>query len=220
MAEHQIVPERITKPIQLLAAWLVGLVLVNGSFLFAASNVDHPAWASGLLVIAAVFNVPIFIGALFLLQTKFRPQIQEDSYYAEYLKNERDYADASRPSATDLVEREVTQASERIVKSLGAQAKGREESIADILRQTQHELLVAKHGPTRTLSELYCAPDTWIQVVEQFGKHASFIEQVEALISDGLAEKKYRGYRNVRLTDLGQRVAREAEQKNGSFGLF
>jgi hypothetical protein len=34
-------------------------------------------------------NVPVFIGALFLLQTKFRAQIQEDSYYAQYSTSPR-----------------------------------------------------------------------------------------------------------------------------------
>jgi hypothetical protein len=33
--ENRIDPERVTKPIQLLAAWLVGLIVVDGSFLVA-----------------------------------------------------------------------------------------------------------------------------------------------------------------------------------------
>ncbi|QRF61712.1 hypothetical protein [Variovorax paradoxus] len=89
MAEHQISPEKVTKPIQLLAAWLVGLILVNASFLFSAQKITNPSWAGAVLVIAAVTNVPVFIAALFLLQTKFRPQMQEDSYYSQYLKKRK-----------------------------------------------------------------------------------------------------------------------------------
>jgi hypothetical protein len=87
MDKNQIKPERITKPIQLLGAWLVGLLAIDASFLFAATNLDLNTWHAGALVIAAILNVPVFIGALFLLQTKFRPELQEDSYYSTYLNN-------------------------------------------------------------------------------------------------------------------------------------
>lgn len=217
MTDHRINPEKVTKPIQLLAAWLVGLILVNASFLLAAQQITRPDWASSLLVIAAVVNVPIFIIALFLLQTKFRPQMQEDSYYAQYLQREKQFTMETRPSAPAAVEKEVIQASERIVQSLGPSAKGKEEPIAEILRQSQHDLLVARHGGTRTLSELYCAPETWIELVKEFGKTASFIADVEGLLEDGLAEKKYKGYRNVRLTELGRQVAQQAEANGKLF---
>ena len=86
MNQSKINPEKLTKPIQLLAAWLVGLLSISSSFLIAATNIET-AWQSGLLVIAAVVNVPLFLSAVFLLQTKFRPELQEDSYYSSYLSN-------------------------------------------------------------------------------------------------------------------------------------
>src|SRR5690606_2377188 len=36
---------------------------------------------------AAIVNVPLFLIALFVLQTKFRPELQEDSYYSTYLNS-------------------------------------------------------------------------------------------------------------------------------------
>ena len=42
MIEPRIQPEKITKPIQLLAAWLAGLVVVNGAFLTGASYGGGP----------------------------------------------------------------------------------------------------------------------------------------------------------------------------------
>lgn len=86
MSEQRINPNHVTKPIQLLAAWLVGLILINGSFLGAARVLSSPEWASGLLVIAAVCNVPIFLGLIFFLQTKFRAELQEDTYYSKHLE--------------------------------------------------------------------------------------------------------------------------------------
>ena len=217
MTEQRINPEKVTKPIQLLAAWLVGLILVNGSFLVAAQQISKPEWASATLVVASVINVPVFIFALFLLQTKFRPQMQEDSYYSQYLQREKQFTVEIRPSASEVAEKEVIQTSERIVKSLGPAAKGKEEPIAEILRKSQHDLLMVRHGSTRTLSELYLAPQTWEILIREFSKNSSFIRDIEGLLEDGLVEKKYRGYRNAKLTALGRQIAQQAEASEQLF---
>jgi hypothetical protein len=86
VSQKGIDPQVVTKPIQLLAAWLAGLVLVDGLFLGAAASLDTPTWAPAALTIAAIVNVPVFIGALFVLQTRYRPQMQEDQYYSRYLE--------------------------------------------------------------------------------------------------------------------------------------
>ena len=86
MTDHHIEPSKITKPIQLLSAWLLGLILIDASFLSAAKIISNPTWAAGALVVAAILNVPLFLAALFLLQTKFRPEMQEDEFYAKYLQ--------------------------------------------------------------------------------------------------------------------------------------
>lgn len=78
-------PEKITKPIQLLGAWLAGLFSVDSCFLVAAANLQQGSIESMALTIAAIANVPLFLLAVFLLQTKFRPELQEDSYYSTYL---------------------------------------------------------------------------------------------------------------------------------------
>lgn len=85
MSDPQIHPSRITKPIQLLGAWLVGLFTVNAAFLAGASRLPAGSWEASALVVAAIANVPIFLLSLFLLQTKFRPELQEDSFYATYI---------------------------------------------------------------------------------------------------------------------------------------
>lgn len=118
MAEHgKIEPHRITKPIQLLASWLLGLIIVNGAFLFAAAHVTKPDWVSGALVIASIVNVPLFLLSIFLLQTKFRPEMQEDSFYSKYLE-----------SKTGDTEREITTES---VASLRENIAALEEVVAE-----------------------------------------------------------------------------------------
>lgn len=85
MSDVQLHPSRITKPIQLLGAWLVGLFTVNAAFLAAASRLPAGSWEAAALVIAAIANVPVFLLSLFVLQTKFRPELQEDSFYSTYI---------------------------------------------------------------------------------------------------------------------------------------
>lgn len=85
MNKQAITPEKINKPIQLLGAWLAGLFSVDSCFLFAASQMPTGSFESLALVCAAIINVPIFLMAVFLLQTRFRPELQEDSYYSTYL---------------------------------------------------------------------------------------------------------------------------------------
>lgn len=82
---HKIEAHRITKPIQLLAAWIIGLILTDSIFLYSAVSFEPRTWERGILVIAAILNVPGFLFALFLLQTKFRAELQEDTYYHEYI---------------------------------------------------------------------------------------------------------------------------------------
>lgn len=88
--KHGIKPDLIRTPISLQAAMVVALIVVDGAFLTAAGLITVPNWAPGVLVVAAVVNVFVFVGAIFLLQTKFRPETQSDEYYAQHLQLERD----------------------------------------------------------------------------------------------------------------------------------
>jgi hypothetical protein len=81
----EINPARVTKPMQLLAAWLAGLIAIDTAFLVAASRLEVHSSGQLILILAAVTNVPLFLGALFLLQTRFRPELQEDTFYSRYL---------------------------------------------------------------------------------------------------------------------------------------
>ena len=112
-------PHKVTKPIQLLAAWLVGLVLVDGAFLGAANVLSSHPWLTAVLVIAAVCNVPLFLLCIFLLQTRFRPQMQEDTFYSRYLRIQQETGKRiSTDAITEL--RQTTAASHgRLSEGLG-----------------------------------------------------------------------------------------------------
>jgi len=99
--QNEIKPHKITKPIQLLSAWLFGLLLLNSTFLATALTIKNEGLVY-VLVWAAIINVPIFLAAIFLLQTKFRPEMQEDSFYAKYLDSKTGtYKEISIPDVID-----------------------------------------------------------------------------------------------------------------------
>lgn len=123
MTEQAIKPEKITKPIQLLGAWLAGLFSVDSCFLFAAANMEPGSFESISLVIAAILNVPLFLLAVFLLQTKFRPELQEDSYYSTYLSQKTN--EPVKISKSDIKISELTHKisllEERLIESVGTE---------------------------------------------------------------------------------------------------
>lgn len=80
-------PASVTKPYQLLAAWLSGLILIDSIFIGAATYLGANTWLSAALVIASIINVPVFIGSVFLLQTRFRREMQDDDHYFRSTQN-------------------------------------------------------------------------------------------------------------------------------------
>src|SRR5262249_46617848 len=70
---------------------LVALITLDGILLTAANSSSERS-LQATLVIAAVSIIPLFIGFLFLLQTRFRPQMLEDTFYVEYTRRIGDTA--------------------------------------------------------------------------------------------------------------------------------
>jgi tetratricopeptide (TPR) repeat protein len=174
-AQGGIKPERIKTPFQLLASWLVALILLDSAFLATAAVVSVPTWAPSLLVIAAVANVPVFLLCIFILQTRYRPEMLADSEYADYIKARsaefsglRAFSDLLRSRGIGLQDL----ASGRIGDDLAAEA-GRllEKWEAGTKRQpanvtTQLEVV----DDLRALAEAYMAGGEWhraAQVLEE-----------------------------------------------------
>lgn len=93
MAGPQIIPEKVTSPFQLMAAWFVMLVLLTSVLLTAASKIEKPDWAAGYLVIFTSFLVLLVIGCVTLMLTKFRPHLQDGKEYAQWLKDKGRYSE-------------------------------------------------------------------------------------------------------------------------------
>jgi hypothetical protein len=88
MSAEKVNARYITKPIQLWAAWLVGLTTVVGIFLGTAIYLP-PGWERSALVVASIVYVPAFLIAAIVLQTVFRAELQEDLYYSRMVKNRK-----------------------------------------------------------------------------------------------------------------------------------
>ena len=103
MSEQRIEPHKVTKPIQLLAAWLAGPLRPQCNILRCWQPVfKESKLASFILIGVAVLNVPVFLYSLFLLQTKYRPEMQEDTFYSTYLnRNTNAEVEIVKPSLKD-----------------------------------------------------------------------------------------------------------------------
>jgi hypothetical protein len=88
MTSPQIDPAKVKKPIQMLAVLIAGLVLLVGMFLTAGAKMENPFWARAMFFITAVVLVPLFVGTVILMWTKFRVHLQDDPYYSEWLKRQ------------------------------------------------------------------------------------------------------------------------------------
>ena len=110
MNDSKINAAKITKPIQLLAVWLIGLIAIEASLLTASGTVSNPYWLPAFYGISAVCIIPLFLVLIFLLQTKYRPQIQGDEYYAKYLdKNTMQFVEIPSKSGgtLELIKQEI-----------------------------------------------------------------------------------------------------------------
>lgn len=83
MITEKIKAQKISNPMQLSAVWLRALLLIDTTFLVAAVKLSNPYWVRPALVIAAICFVPVFLIVIFLLQTVFRKELQEDRYYSK-----------------------------------------------------------------------------------------------------------------------------------------
>lgn len=92
MANTKITPEKITTPIQLVAAWFTILFLLVSVFLATAIKIENPAWGPAFLLILAAATTALVLFFVGLMLTVFRPHLQEGKEYAKWLKDKNSYS--------------------------------------------------------------------------------------------------------------------------------
>lgn len=194
----RIVPTQVTKPIQLLAAWLVGLIAIDGTFLAAARIISTPTWAAGLLVIAAVLAVPVFLGCLFLLQTRFRPEMQEDTFYSRHL--ERKFSQQSQKMTTiETMRRESLTQINSIPTLENPKRKARVSKFVSV-----NDLLPNFHRIIQELDSISIKPTETFGSTSTIGKAPErFVISVGRLTPHRLAQKIIRKLRDLSLDGVG-----------------
>ena len=179
MEKQNISPDRITKPIQLLGAWLVGLLTIDTAFLTAATKMDSNSWHSGALIIAAILNVPVFIGALFLLQTKFRPELQEDSYYSTYLNSRTN--EIMKVPKIDILHEQLNSKIQYLEKKLSQIKNSKEDSSA--LSNLSYSINVNIDIQNEIESKL---ADIGVPSIKTFGENGGKPEDLIVAIAENL----------------------------------
>jgi hypothetical protein len=205
-------PERIKRPFQLLAAWLIGLITIDASFLFSATQISQPTWAPAALIVAAIINVPIFLTSVFLLQTKFRAEMQDDIYYSKYLEYQR--TPTVLRTVAQRPERQVQKLSKNIAKEIATGKSGKTNRVRQIIEDAQIESIEERVGGRRVISELFLHRDKWRDLVDNYKDLEVFRLGIEVVLNEGLIQMEDGDYLTCELTDLGRRVA-ELAQKRG-----
>jgi tetratricopeptide (TPR) repeat protein len=184
MADEQVRlrAERITSPIQLLAACLVLIIVVETAFLGGAAAISRPAWAAGLLVICAVTYVPGILCFLFILQTRYRPELMAD---AEYARLRAAVSDQAAKLDTSL--RHYGFDLESIVRDPGrrlteAQARDIDQTLQAALASLPHLEQAAATPAVPSFALLQAAKA--LMAVGRWSEAASFLDDYISLVPD------------------------------------
>jgi hypothetical protein len=92
MSGTKLVPEKITSPFQLMAAWFAMLVLLVSILLTASINISKPDWAAGYLIVFTSILIVLVLSCVTLMLTVFRPHLQDGKEYAQWLKDKNIYS--------------------------------------------------------------------------------------------------------------------------------
>ncbi len=185
MPEHKIDPQTVTKPLQLLAAWLVALIVLDTAFLTAAATIKAPDWAPAILVIASVANVPLFLFGMFLLQTKYRPEMQEDSFYSVYLRDQRKLNDLGSELESYLNKAGIDLKSLTAGQSLKDASIEIQRKIDSLLSEMKQTLLTIENvkpsssqelspEPILELAKALMAQGQWTEAAKQFDEYIKY----------------------------------------------
>lgn len=188
-------PERITKPFQVLAAWLGTLVMVNGSFLYTATVIQSK-WLPHVLVIAAVINVWVFLWTMYNMQTKYRPEMQGDEYYSNYLKLQKD---KKRSSENNDVANEMMD-----MANLPTVARPAMKKVLDAQQEVIR--LALRFGKCPIMYHLNNGRNDWVKFHEKFRETGIFQQDLAACEDAGLLTIPDGVVREARLTEKGKRV--------------
>lgn len=210
MTQERIEPHKVTTPIQLLAVWFVALIALDAAFLTAAGIVETPEWLPTVLVVAAILNVPIFLGCMFLLQTRFRPEMQADWFYADHLKEKRkasNLADEVREQMTaagldlsDLVRGRSM--NDKALKKIRPIVDELKDAVNTIHSQASHDGDVDPMA-LRALGQGHMAVGNWLaaaKALEEYGRIRP--DDLDANYSRGVAYANSRGGHETDLASL------------------
>lgn len=195
-------PERITKPFQVLAAWLGTLILVDTAFLYAAARIQS-AWLPHALVLAAIFNVWLFLWTMYNMQTKYRPEMQGDEYYSDYLKSH----DAEKKSELHIVE-----ATDEIMNKTSLPKKCRPvvEKVLD--EQVIKEELSSRFGRSPVMRHLFHKKDgDWESFCDRWRGKDVFERDIFSCLEAGMIRIPDGRLRKAELTDKGIRMMEETK---------
>jgi tetratricopeptide (TPR) repeat protein len=172
VGNQQINAEKIGTPFQLLAAGMVFIVLLDGSFLSAAAVLEHPAWVPAALTIAAIVYPLVFFVGLFVLQTKFREQLLDDSHWLKRVREVSfELGQAVTATNLDFTRLNPGTVAPHLPAEQQSELEAREQELERILKSAADEN-IELHGSAladaaRELAHAALARGKWLEAAER-----------------------------------------------------
>jgi tetratricopeptide (TPR) repeat protein len=182
MSKPELDPGKITRPTQLAATWFAAMIILVTTFLGAATLITSPRWVAPVLVIVASLIVGFFGRAIFLLQTKYRRELQEDRSYSRSM------------AVTEPIQAQAAQL-RRILRDAGLDIRGLsrgrslddkslelQEHVAELSSIVQHQIAALKVGSSPevdsiraeaefSVAKALMAEGRWSKAAEHFGNY-------------------------------------------------
>lgn len=230
MDNHNIKPDKITKPIQLFAAALVGLLVIDSVFLTAATQISTPEWAPAALVIAAIAFVGIFFFAVIFLPIKFRAEMQTDNYYSTYRKEEQRLEMQRLKVQLEREERMKQQIFEKMKRAVKIEDENeRIKEVDKVMTESEENSLVIKYSNSRIFYYLLKHKNK-LRVLDYFKVFDSFMiptvipiasitnlylgDTINELILDRMIIGNCDNPGNIKFTELGEKIANKINNEN------
>jgi tetratricopeptide (TPR) repeat protein len=188
--------------------WFIALVAINAAFLTSAGIVKSPTWIPGMLAIAAVANVPVFLICMFLLQTKFRAEMQADSHYAKYLQERRKAQELTEKVQSKLEDVRLSDLtsgqpdSKKQVEAMRPFLEELRESVKKLQREGQREEKIDPQS-LKALAQGELAAGRWVAAAHLLDRYSREVpDDFDAHFARGVAYANARDGRKTNLESL------------------
>ena len=123
--------------------------------------------------------------------------MQEDTYYSQYL--EKKYNNSTTTTKSLNLESHFEKLTKEILSKVEGVTETQVSTVSEIVKESENEILLEQVKESRTLSELFMHPSSWGKLVDEWDDNDDFINDLNMLLTLGLANKYEKNIFKVKL---------------------